>query len=388
MPAEFYGNIKPALSELSKPQRGHFARFVTGLIVSPNKTVDGITQASVHTKDQSALNRFLTLSPWERKRVRNAVLRTAQQRRLLGSGCAFVLDDTLNEKTGKHIDAAGWFFDHCKGHVVWGHQLVTSGYVTPKGFVPFDVELYVKEEDCMGKEFLTKNQLACHLLDEAHAIQPFCVVLVDTWYANKTVLGHCQCKDWQYITDVKSNRRFVYRGESWRADMYAATLTDDACEIRIIKDDTYQFHSIDVYIDGLGDQQLVCVRRRNEKKNEWGPWHFLLTSLRFSDPESVVRWYLKRWSIEPFHEVSKQELGFGEYQLRKHRGIVKHLFLVLVAYLLVLLWAFAALPDAVALTMEERIRQFRRACERIIVTTSMALVQHMGEAPVLQAMGL
>lgn len=86
--------------------------------------------------------------------------------------------------------------------------------------------------------------------------------------------------------------------------------------------------------------------------------------------------------------MSKQELGLGEYQLRKHRGIVKHLFLVLVAYLLVVLWAFAALPEAAVLTMEERIRQFRQVCERIIVTTSMALVQHMGEAPVLQAVGL
>jgi len=388
MPAEFYNNIKPALSELTKPQSEHFARFVTGLIVSPNKTVEGITQASVYAKDQSALNRFLTVSPWKRKRVRNAVLRTAQHRRLLGSGCAFVLDDTLNEKRGKHMDAAGWFFDHCTGHTIWGHQLVTSGYVTPHCFVPFDVDLYIKQKDCSEEDFLTKNQRARYLLNEAHAVQSFSVVLIDSWYANEVVLGHCQRKNWQYITEVRCNRRFTYRDVSWRADEYAATLTLNSCERHVIKGHLYELHGIDVHVDGLGDQQLVCSRRWSEKKAKWSEWRYLLTSFRFAEPETILRWYLKRWSIETFHEVGKQELGLGEYQLRKHRGIVRHLFLVLVAYLLVLLWSSAALLEATALTMEERIRQFRAACERIIITTSIKLVQHMGEAPVLQAIGL
>lgn len=175
---------------------------------------------------------------------------------------------------------------------------MTSGFVTPKGFIPFDVDLYVKVEDCEPREFLTKNQRACILLDKTHASQPFFVVLVDTWYANKIVLGHCQRRGWQYITDIKSNRRFMYRKDSWRADKYAATLTDEACETRIINDDTYQFHDIEVYMDGLGDQLLVCSRRMNEETGRRGVWHFLLTSLRIVDPESVVRWYLKRWSIE------------------------------------------------------------------------------------------
>ncbi len=33
------------------------------------------------------------------------------------------IDDTIVEKTGKNIEAAGWIFDHSVGRSVWGIHL-------------------------------------------------------------------------------------------------------------------------------------------------------------------------------------------------------------------------------------------------------------------------
>src|SRR3989337_3534685 len=43
-----------------------FERYISGLIVSENKTVDGINRLCVHeSRNQSSLNRLLTRSPFE-----------------------------------------------------------------------------------------------------------------------------------------------------------------------------------------------------------------------------------------------------------------------------------------------------------------------------------
>ena len=49
----------------SKSQFNHFQRLVTGLIVSPNKTLQEIND-SFGKRNQSNFNRFVTKSPWEK----------------------------------------------------------------------------------------------------------------------------------------------------------------------------------------------------------------------------------------------------------------------------------------------------------------------------------
>lgn len=388
IPEKFYKNIKPAVSVVSKPQSEHLLRYVTGLVISSNKTIEGITEVSMISKDQSSLNRFLTEAPWKHEKVRNAALNTAKRCRLLGQGCIFVVDDSLAEKRGKHFAGSGWFHDHNSGRTIWGNQIVTSGYITPKGFIPFDADLYIKQEDCHQDEFLTKNKRACNLLDAAHKTQPFNMVVIDTWYANNVVLGHCQERSWDYTTQLKSNRKFMHNNKSWRMDEYAAKLAEEDCLSATVKSKRYQLHGADVHLNGIGDHQLVVVRRWNSKKKRWGKWHFLLTSLRLAEPETVLRLYLRRWDIERFHEVAKQELGLGKYRTRKRRGIVRHLFLVMLAYLLVFLWAMQSIPHSGEMSMEERIRSFRKACERIVVKTGFALAQNIGAEKALNAIGL
>ena len=55
-----------------------FERYISGLIVSENKTVDGINRLFVHeSRNQSSLNRLLTQSPYDLTALNEARLQSA-----------------------------------------------------------------------------------------------------------------------------------------------------------------------------------------------------------------------------------------------------------------------------------------------------------------------
>jgi len=123
-----------------------FVRYITGLLISENKTVDGLNSVFVQKTDQSNVNRLLTEYPWLKTDFNDELQQLFSRHRIGSSFSYFILDDTLLEKVGKHIESAGIHFDHTTNQYVFGHQIVTSGYVFQSGFYPFLLELYTKKE--------------------------------------------------------------------------------------------------------------------------------------------------------------------------------------------------------------------------------------------------
>ncbi len=48
----------------------------------------------------------------------------------------------------------------------------------------------------------------------------------------------------------------------------------------------------------------------------------------------VIRRYDLRWDIECYFREAKQHLGLGDYQMRSLQGIVRHLYAVMIACIL------------------------------------------------------
>ena len=75
----------------------------------------------------------------------------------------FSIDDTIVEKTGKNIEAAGWIFDHSIGKTVWGIQITTSVLSGRYGMYPISAEIYQRMEklDSEGRmeEYRTKIEM-------------------------------------------------------------------------------------------------------------------------------------------------------------------------------------------------------------------------------------
>jgi hypothetical protein len=108
-----------------------FERYISGLIVSENKTVDGINRLFVvESRNQSSLNRLLAASPYEKEalnRARLALLASLPGTRMKPKG-VFSVDDTLLIHYGQDFEQIAKLWDHVSGTYVWAHDLVTIHY--------------------------------------------------------------------------------------------------------------------------------------------------------------------------------------------------------------------------------------------------------------------
>ena len=108
-----------------------FKRYISGLIVSENKTVDGINRLFVaENRNQSSLNRLLTESPFSLDALNEARLRllAAQGETRIKAQGVLSLDDTLLTHYGHKFEQIAKLFDHTTASYVWAHNLVTLHY--------------------------------------------------------------------------------------------------------------------------------------------------------------------------------------------------------------------------------------------------------------------
>ena len=108
-----------------------FKRYISGLIVSENKTVEGINRLMVmESRNQSSLNRWLTKSPFTLEALNQARLQVLESQpgtQMKPRGVLSV-DDTLLTHYGQEFEYIAKLFDHVSGTYVWAHDLVTLHY--------------------------------------------------------------------------------------------------------------------------------------------------------------------------------------------------------------------------------------------------------------------
>ena len=59
-----------------------------------------------------------------------------------------LIDDSINQKTGKHMQHAGYHHDSKIGKAVLEHNIVTTHYINGDPEYPITLSLYVKREAC------------------------------------------------------------------------------------------------------------------------------------------------------------------------------------------------------------------------------------------------
>ncbi|MBW6462260.1 MAG: transposase [DPANN group archaeon] len=310
---------------------GLFERYITGLIISDNKTVDGITNQYLEKTDQSNQNRFLTEYPWLKDDFTDGTKTLLKKKKLLNKFCFFVVDDSLLKKYGKYISSSGKHYDHSTNTYLFGQQIITSGYVLNNQFYSFMTDIYTKEENCNDElKFKTKIDLAIEILDKAFKYHKPSIVLIDSWYCSKEILNFIEKHGVKYIIATKSNRKFVFEGEISNVNEFTKTIKDTIDFS--IEDYKYQTKSILVNIKSVGDKRLLFNRRKHKNKREWEDWNCVITNIIDVSNDTLLKQYQKRFSIEQFHKDTKNCLGLGKLQLRKRRGVVRHLHLVSLAY--------------------------------------------------------
>lgn len=255
--------------------------------------------------------------------------------------------------------------------------VVTVSFATERGSIPVGYRLYMPEEEWandMGRRreagipdeivFLTKNQIALILVDEAIARGvPVGIFLGDAAYGDDTDLrdGLTE-RGYLYAVAVRAHTT-VWWGEYQPATPEPQTVGRPRS--RLLRDAAHQPISLSDLARELPESSWktiewregakgtlssrfarVRVRAANEDKDrqeewlviEWPegakePEHFFLSTLPESTSfEELVRHIKGRWRIERDYEELKSEFGLDHYEGRSWRGFHHHGTLCIAAY--------------------------------------------------------
>lgn len=353
MPAivEFPSVVQRAVNELGdvfrcEPQRRHFAEYLTGLMIATNKTVTGINSEFAETTDQSCLNRFLTESNWdvaELNERRLALLQEDSNTRYSSHG-VIAIDDTLIDHDGKLIKDVGWFWDHAEERHKIAHDYLIANYVCTSGkHFPLEFRRFKKREQCeaTGENFLDHTKLFCELVNWVCERDIPGDFTFDSYFTNAENLNHIHSKKdthgWSrgYVGDLKTNRKLEWKGKTLRADELAAMiLSEDRKELR--RGDTRQWYfTATLRIPKVDHKVRVVIIWKHRR--DPSPCKVLVTNRTTWEVSRILGVYRYRWTgTETYHRDGKQELGMGDCQLRDGEGQTRHMYLVMLAYSLLM----------------------------------------------------
>jgi hypothetical protein len=370
-----------------------FERYISGLIVSENKTVEGINRLFVHeSRSQSSLNRLLTASPFSLEalnQARLAVLESVPGTQLKRNGVLSV-DDTLLIHTGEHFEHIANLRDPLTGHYVSAHDLVNLHYSDDETDYPLRFQLWKPADLDLLEQGLTaagiplreskralkttaphkwrhylqglwyrhqaqpavaalyqsKLLIAERLLQEwvqAHP-QARLPVVFDNWY---TQPGFCRFLDQTlhlpYVGTLAGNDEVLLRRGPQRLDEFAAHLKQEH-QTALAAGRPPVFKPITIRYKGQREHYFsYCATHRirhfgrqrlvlnyDQADLPGSPAYYLSNRLMWQSP-GLTRIRRHRWPVEVYYEEGKAE-GLDQYQLRDFQAIARHISLVAVVY--------------------------------------------------------
>lgn len=372
-----------------------FQRYVSGLLVCDNKTVEGINRLCVfENRNQSSLNRLLTASPFdlsELDKARFAMMNSVEAMRMKPNG-VLSLDDTLLTHHGKHFDEIAYLYDSSQECYVWAHNLVTLHYSDDETDYPVSFELWrpaqldkieagliaagvpvkaskqsLKESDpAKWRQYLlhlwrrkqqqpevaalyeSKLHIAERRLTDWVVAHPELKLPVtfDSWY---TTPGFCHYLDQQlhlpYVGTLNADAVVCLKVGEQKVSDFAHHLKAEHQQ-RLASGECGVFQPIRIHYKGETEPYYsYCA---NHRLNNFGkvrlvinhrqpdltdkPVCYISNQLHWQ-AAGITRIRRHRWPVEVYHEEGKAD-GLDQYQLRDFTAIQRHIALVAVVYCL------------------------------------------------------
>jgi hypothetical protein len=315
-------------------QYHHFAEYVSGLIVLFRFSVQAINDAFTGHRHASTKHRFMKESPWKVEKVMCRMMRLVRERAGFSNPTrgALVIDDVIlhHDSDTESMEQVSWIWDHNERKHVKGHVVVTAHWVIPHGHYP--VAFRIK----MPGGGITKQKLAYWLVKKCRRSGlMFETVIFDSWYLAPTLTEPLEKWNLHWVSRLKSNR--IYLGTSGDRPIidYFRELGPEQWETACI-DGVEEIFAAKCFT--LSDQKRVKVVALKAKKSEDGII-LLVTNAKSWKPESIIRTYRLRNTIEAFYRDGKQNLGLESYMLRSLEGAKRHLCMGMVAFTILQLGA-------------------------------------------------
>ena len=206
---------------------------------------------------------------------------------------------------------------------------MTSLLVSKDNHFPIGLKLYkkYKEDD---PSFKTKIQLAIELIKESCSKGVnFSCVIFDAWYLSSEVVDTVKELKKYWISPLKSNRIVLKNNKRINLKEYITNIDKRLFKEKKIKGKYYYYYSETVKISKLGKILLVVYYQTKDFSDSVT---VLGSNALVWTPDKIIYSFTRRWNIETFYKDSKQNLGLEDYELRKLKGIIRHWYLVFLAY--------------------------------------------------------
>ncbi len=354
--------------DLSYHEKKHMSRYATGLIVSHNKTITGMTENFTDDLSSKSMNRFLVDGNWNesevnKKRVEELQKHNETRWSMKGVG---IIDDSLLEKTGKLIPFSGKFYDHCKNRFVHAINIVTLHYTDKKVNYPIDLRIYEKKESSEEDSFRTKIEIAKELVEEGIKLHkmPVKTFIFDAWYMSRSLTDSIESAGRDWIASCKSNL-LVKHGEGFVSlETFAGRMKEKNFMQTEINGKRYWVFTKTVFMKCL-DKKVRLIISRDEK----GGVVYLATSRR-DFVVKIVAAYMLRWKIEAFYKDAKEHLGLEGCQVRDPSGMRKHFSMVFLSHTLLKLGVVKGTLSKVCSTIGKSIKSLLFSMlERLVYET-------------------
>jgi len=330
----------------NEPQRRHFAEYLTGLFVAARKTVTGINAEFARTTDPSCLNRFIHHEAWDVQALNQRRLDLLQQdadTRYSDHG-TIAVDNTLIDHHGTCIEDVGWFWDHAEERFKIAHDYLIANYVCSSGkHYPLDFRCFQKQEQCKANQVPFKDHTALfqELVDWVAEQQIPGTFAMDSYFTNAPILNYIHGKPLTdgrprgYVGSLKFNRKLAYRGRTVKASELAAQIGPELRKSLKEGDKQQWYFTCTLRIPDVQHKVRIVIVWPSRTAEQ--PRIILVTNRVQWEVTRVVRVYRHRWTgTETFHRDGKQQLGMGDCQLRTREGQARHMYLVMLAYSLLM----------------------------------------------------
>jgi hypothetical protein len=346
----------------------YVSRYVTGLIVSPNKTLQGIYAQQVweeHKPTRRTMHEAVFEAGWEAEELlpRHRTLIAPEHR---GRGREVIsLDWTLvHHERGPHIYGTTKSYDYVARRMGRFQTVVTAVIANRQLIDGIDLRLQepslCKEEEEYLKAtvqagYPQMEQARERLLELLHHMEhrlaykkrtaivvemvkqleeegkfPQADYAFDTGVLTLELTRLIESKGKHWVSELESSRHILWQDQWRRIDEVAMELRQShpesfrpvAVRCRNGERKAYWAFTKSVRLKRYGRKRIAMVHERADLTD---PPRFLVTDAVHWESGRIIETWRFRWAAEVFHEFSKQGTGLEAAQVRNKEAVTRHL---------------------------------------------------------------
>jgi hypothetical protein len=352
----------------------HASRYVTGLILSPNKTLQGIYDLHVwehNTPSRRAMHEAVFEAGWDSQALmRRHRAQVAHDHQGRGREVISVDWTLTHHERGPHLFGVDQAYDYVQKRTARFQTVVTA--VISNRHVIDGLEVVVQEPKALKEEmayleatskasyeqmeearqrvlellhhrqhrleYRKRTELAWEIVQqlEEEGQFPQAHYAFDTGVLNLDLTRYIESRHKHWVSELEGSRHIQWYGQWRRVDVVAAELEQDhpesfrpvSVQCRNGEKKLFWAFTKTVRLKRYGRKRLVIV---HEKQDLTDIPRFLVTDALHWEHGRVIETWSYRWASEIFHEFGKQVTGLEAAQVRKEEAVTRHFRLSCVA---------------------------------------------------------